>query len=170
MRVPTRPGRPCTCCTSEHHRAIDLALCRGVAIKEISRRYGVTADALYRHQRSHIRPQTIRAGMEQREDAAEAHVGSLALDARKLRAKAIALLLRAEAAGELQTALKGVREATNCLIAEARILGEIDNGPPVSVSVESQPQVVVILPSNGREAPEIIGTAEDAPAIPYEPA
>jgi transposase-like protein len=164
VRLPTRPGRPCTCCTSEHHRAIDLALCRGVAIKQISQRYGVTNAALYRHQRSHIRPQTIRAGMEQRKDAEEAHVGSLALDARKLRYKAIQLLHKAEQASDWASALRGIREVNNCLITEAKLLGEWE-GPQVSVNIENEPQVVVVLPSNGRESPEIIGQTGDFPAI-----
>jgi hypothetical protein len=70
-------------------------------------------------------------------------VTTLALDARRLRAKAIALLLKAEQSGDLNTALRGIKEAAGCLLLEARILGEIDNGPPVSVSVENQAPLCV---------------------------
>jgi hypothetical protein len=69
-----------------HHRSTAPLTRRYVGVclsPKISRQFGVSTDALYRHD---IRPQTLRAVNEQREDAAEAHVGSLALDARRLRA------------------------------------------------------------------------------------
>jgi hypothetical protein len=166
MTTPIRPGRPCSICTDSRRKQIDKAILSGVPMARIVRENpGIGLDSLYRHSKRHIKPAQLVRAAERADEDQDAHVTSLALDARRLRAKAISLLLKAESAGDLNAALRGIKEAAGCLLLEARILGEVDNGPPVSVSVESQPQVVVVLPSNGRESPEIIGSASDFPAI-----
>ena len=47
----------CRTCRHREKAAIDLALARGVAVKAISRRYGVSEQSLYRHSRDHMPPQ-----------------------------------------------------------------------------------------------------------------
>jgi hypothetical protein len=160
MTMPVRPGRPCSICTSPSRKAIDKAILAGTPVAQIAHRFrGLSRDAVYRHGKRHIRPAQMRMAVERADLNEQEHNNSLALDARRLRGKAISLLLKAEQSGDLNTALRGIREAAGCLQLEARILGEIDNGPQVSVNVEqNEPGVVIILPSNGHEPPLAICT------------
>jgi hypothetical protein len=166
--VPKKPGRPCKVCTSEARKRVDTLVVRGVPIAQIARQFpDFTRDNLYRHAHKHIPPEAMRRSIARLEEAEVAHGTGLALEARKMRMKAIALLLKAEQSGDLATALRGIREANACLVTEARLLGELDGPPATTINVESQPQVVVVLPSNGRESPEIIGRAGTL-SIPFE--
>ncbi len=93
----TRPGRPCTICGSEHHKAIDKLILSGQPRARIKRSYpDVSLDALYRHAQRHITRRQMRMASERIDRHAEADESSLAYQARKLRAKAIQLLLCAE--------------------------------------------------------------------------
>jgi hypothetical protein len=117
------------------------------------------------HSQKHLSRAQPRASIDRADEAEEQHEVALVLDARKLRYKAIQLLITAERSGDLTNALRGIREARETLLAEARLSGQLDP-PNINVSVENEaPSVVVILPSNGRESPEIIGNASDFPAI-----
>jgi hypothetical protein len=166
MPLPNRPGRPCSICTSPHHKAIDKAILSGEGIPRIAKRFpSVSEDAIYRHSQRHLSRAQLRARIDRADEAEEQHEIALALDARKLRFKAIQLLMSAERSGDMTNALRGIREARDCLLAEARLSGQLDP-PNISVNVENEaPQVIVVLPANGREAPEIIGNASDFPAI-----
>jgi hypothetical protein len=160
MPLPTRPGRPCSVCTSPERKAIDRAILSGEPVARIAKRFrSVSEDAIYRHSQKHLSRAQLRASIERADEAEEQHEVAFVLEARKLRA--------AERCGDLTNALRGIREARETLLAEARLSGQLDP-PQVNVNVENEgPSVVVILPSNGRESPELIGTAEDTPAIPY---
>ena len=50
-------GHRCHCCTHRERAAIDLALARGVSAYALSKRYGVSTHALYRHAKAHLPPQ-----------------------------------------------------------------------------------------------------------------
>jgi hypothetical protein len=119
----------------------------------------VSSDAIYRHSQKHLSRAQLRAAIDRADAAEEQHQVGLVLDARKLRYKAVQLLLAAERSGDLATAIRGIREARDCLLAEARLSGQLDP-PSVNVNVENEaPSVVVVLPANGREPPELIGEA-----------
>jgi hypothetical protein len=47
----------CSTCRHREHAAIDLALARGVAVRALARRYGLSIDSLYRHAKAHLPPQ-----------------------------------------------------------------------------------------------------------------
>jgi hypothetical protein len=161
-----KPGRPCSVCSSPHRQQIDLEIVKGTPIARISRRYAdLTDDAISRHAKRHIPSETLLEALERRSDDEKAHGTGLALEARKMRAKAIQLLLAAEQAGDLQGALRGVREANACLVTEAKLRGEWDSGPGVNVGVkvETEPRYVVILPANGRESPDTVIEGEAKP-------
>jgi hypothetical protein len=67
-----------------------------------------------------------------------AQADSLLQDVRALRSKAYSLLLAAERAGDLRTALAGVREARECLALLAKIEGAIDERPQVHLHVSAE--------------------------------
>jgi hypothetical protein len=50
----------CKTCNHRERAAIDLALARGVSVRALATRYGLTRDSLYRHQRQHL-PAQLRA-------------------------------------------------------------------------------------------------------------
>jgi transposase-like protein len=161
MPLPTKPGRPCSICSNaERRKAVDRAILSGEPIARIARRFpDVSSDAIYRHSQKHLSRAQLRAAIDRADAAEEQHQVGLVLDARKLRYKAVQLLLAAERSGDLATAIRGIREARDCLLAEARLSGQLDP-PSVNVNVENEaPSVVVVLPANGREPPELIGEA-----------
>jgi hypothetical protein len=71
--------------------------------------------------------------------AVEAAEGARGIDLRasadELRGKAMGLLAKAEASGDLRTALQGVREAARCLELMGRLGGEIDESVHLNIAI-----------------------------------
>src|SRR5687768_15051314 len=123
--------RVCTVCTHGERAAIDSALVAGEVFRTIAHRFALSEDALKRHKREHL-----PARMAKAQEAAEvAQAGTLLDEAKALRSKAYSLLLSAERAGDLRTALAGVREARCCLELLAKLVGELDERPQVNLLV-----------------------------------
>jgi hypothetical protein len=55
-----------------------------------------------------------------------------------LRNKAMALLLKAEAAGDYRTALAGIRESRACIETLLEVEGELDRRPQVTIVTNPQ--------------------------------
>jgi len=123
--------RTCTICTNPDRAAIDRALVAGDAYRTIAQRYGTSATALHRHKADHLPAKLAQAAAAtQTADAID-----LLSEVRALRRKAYSLLLQAEAAGDIRTALAGVREARACLELLGEMEGEIDRRPIVNILV-----------------------------------
>jgi len=123
--------RVCSICVHDGRAAIDAALVAGTALRDVARQHAVSKDALFRHRSDHIPARLAKA-----QDAAEvAQADDLLREVRALRGKAYSLLLKAEAAGDIRTALAGIREARGCLELLAKLLGELDERPTVNVLV-----------------------------------
>lgn len=120
--------RKCTICEHEQVEAINQELIRGMSYRKISQKFSLSYDALYRH-REHIPAEIAKA--QQIDEAARAD--SLFFQVKELQAKAWELLNKAEAAGELKTALIGVREAKGCLELLAKVQGELDQEGAVNI-------------------------------------
>jgi hypothetical protein len=135
--------RTCTVCVHDGRAAIDAALVAGTALRDIARHHAVSKDALFRHRSDHIPAQLAKA-----QDAAEvAQADDLLREVRALRGKAYSLLLKAEAAGDIRTALAGIREARGCLELLAKLLGELDERPTVNILIHpgfQQAQTVIL--------------------------
>ena len=123
--------RVCTVCQHVERAAIDEALVRGVAYRVIARQFDLGKDALGRHHAEHL-PALLLKGQA----AAEmSQADRLLADVRGLRETAYRLLLAAEAAGDLKTALLGVREARGCLELLAKLSGELDERPQLNLVI-----------------------------------
>jgi len=123
--------RTCSVCAHAQREAIDRALVAGESAPRIAALYRVSDDALLRHKEAHL-----PARLAQARDAAEvAQADDLLAQLRGLRSKAVAILLRAEAEGDLRTALAGIREARGCLELLAELEGELDRRAVVNVLV-----------------------------------
>jgi hypothetical protein len=125
--------RVCTICTHDQRLAIDRALVEGESAPRIAAKYRVSDDAITRH-RAHI-----PAKLAQAQDAEEAaQADDLLRHVRALRGKSYALLQKAETAGDLKTALLGIREARACLELLAKLQGQLDERPIVNVLISPQ--------------------------------
>lgn len=124
-------SRACSICAHPNRDAIDKALVAGVANRRIAAQHAVSEQAIRRHRAEHL-PEKLAASQE----AAEvAQADDLLRELRALRSKAYGLLLKAEAAGDIRTALAGVREARGCLELFAELEGELDRRPTVNVLI-----------------------------------
>jgi len=98
-------------------------------LRGIARTYRVSEDALTRHKAGHIAPAIATA----HEAETVAQADDLLRQLRGLHSKAVSLLLAAERAGDLRTALAGVREARGCLEVLLEVEGELDRRAQVNV-------------------------------------
>jgi hypothetical protein len=125
--------RVCTICTHDQRPAIGQALVDGESAPRIAAKYRVSDDAVTRH-RAHIPPKLAQA----QEAQATAQADDLLAQVKGLRSKAVGLLLKAEAAGDIRTALLGVREARACLELLAEMEGELNRAPQINILVNPQ--------------------------------
>ena len=121
-------GRRCSVCDHAEREAIDRAIIAAEGIAAISRHFAVSQDAISRHRAAHLPRAVIQAGAEAVAEAEGLRGASLLDQAAELRDKAVKLLNSAERAGDLRTALAGVREARGCLELMAKLTGDLDAG------------------------------------------
>lgn len=128
-------GRPCTVCAHPSREAIDRALVNGEPDTGVSAKFrGITDDAVRRHRESHLPKSLVRA----RAAAEVARADSLLEQVSSLKARAVAILDRAEEAGDLRSALGGIREARGCLELLGRLEGELPDAPMVNLVLSVQ--------------------------------
>jgi hypothetical protein len=124
--------RICTICSHPQRDEIDRLLVAADASNlGISSLFGVSESALRRHKSRHMPAALARAHAAEvvaNADDLLAHVG-------ELHAKARDLLGKAETAGDLKTALQGVREARGCLELLGRLMGELQDGQTINVLI-----------------------------------
>jgi len=123
--------RACSVCQHEHRDRIDPVLLAGASYRAIARQFALSKDAVARHCADHL-PETL-AKAQQAADVA--HADDLLAEVRTLQQTALTLLGKAEAAGDLRTALVGVREVRACLELLARLLGELDERPQLNILI-----------------------------------
>ncbi len=126
--------RKCTVCEHEKVEEINRLLLKGVPLRDLAGRYSVSKTALHRHKKSHLPAELTKA--REAQDVTKAD--SLLDQVTELRDKALSILDKAEQAGDLRTALQGVREAKGCLELLARLQGELQERTTVNVLVNPQ--------------------------------
>jgi hypothetical protein len=124
----------CSVCKHPKLQAINHALIAGRSCREIAAQYRTSPDAMERHKASHL-PRVLKDTQETDEVS---HANDLLYQVRILQARALRILIRAEAAGDLRTALAGVREATRCIELLARLTGDLDERPVVNLLVSAE--------------------------------
>ncbi len=126
--------RVCSCCTHAEREAINAALVANEPYRTIADRYGLSHQALMRHKAEHL-PSIMVKSEEAREVA---HADDLVWQIKQLRNKAIGILGKAETAGDLKTALMGVREARACIELLAEMEGEINRRPVFNLYMSAE--------------------------------
>jgi hypothetical protein len=126
--------RKCAICTHPDKEAIDEALVRGIAFPTLVAKYRVSKDSLSRHKGNHLPAKLVMA--QAAEEVAQAD--DLVSQVQDLQARALAILGKAETAGDLRTALGAIREGRGNLELLAKLLGELDERPVVNFTVSPE--------------------------------
>jgi len=98
----------------------------------------LSVTALHRHKSDHLAPTLVKA----REAEEVSRADDLLAQVQQLQAKALDLLRKAEAQGDLRTALQGIREARGCLELLAELTQQLDRRPQVNVLLAPEWQAV----------------------------
>lgn len=126
--------RTCTVCNHPERLEIDRALLDGEAYRHIAARFDTSTGALQRH-REHLPNQLVKASEAQE----VAQADNLLAQVKSLQTRALSILDRADAAGDLRTALSAIREARGNLELLAKLLGELQP-ESTTVNVYSTPE------------------------------
>jgi hypothetical protein len=126
--------RSCTICGHPDGEAIDQALVEGRPNRRIASHYDVTERAVRNHKANHLPASLAKA----REAEEVAQADELLGQVRDLQERALAILDKAEEAGELRTALGAIREARGNLELLAKLLGELDDRPQVNILISPE--------------------------------
>jgi hypothetical protein len=117
-------ARNCTICTHHRRDVMDKALLRGEQIAIVSRRFGVSEDALGRH-RKHAQLVIAKAAAvaEQHELA---YGSALLAEIGRIRADAERLQLESERRQDVRGALRAIHERLAVVELEAKLSGQIE--------------------------------------------
>src|SRR5215210_3494991 len=122
-------GRHCTVCDHGDRPAVDMALVNHRPYRHIAAQFKLSTSALVRHHDDHLPEALTKA----KAAAETANADDLLAQLRALRSKAMALLLKAEQAGDIRTALAGVREARSTLELLLEVEQRIDRRPTLNL-------------------------------------
>jgi hypothetical protein len=123
--------RTCTICNHPEREAIDKALIDNVAFRRIATLYGLSEASVRRHKGDHLPGELVKS-----EQAAEiAHADSLIDQVRDLQRQAKTIKDKAEIAGDLKTALVGIRELSRLIELMGKLQGELQEGATVNILV-----------------------------------
>src|SRR4051812_11771148 len=115
-------ARTCTVCRHPDRPVIDQALINHRPFRSIAVQFSTSKSALIRHYDDHL-PEALTKARAAEEMA---QADDLLEQVKGLRDKAHSIVLTAEQAGDLRTALMGVRETRACLELLLEIEGELD--------------------------------------------
>ncbi|MFC1944689.1 hypothetical protein ACFLX5_04285 [Chloroflexota bacterium] len=114
--------KPCPVCVHAERPTIERAILEGAeSLDQIGQRFALSKWSIFNHKKEHL-PSALLKASEAREVA---RGDSLLEQVKHLQSKALELLDKAEAAGDLRAALQGVREAKGCLELLAKLQGEL---------------------------------------------
>lgn len=121
--------------TVDHHRArqaIEEALARGTPVRLVAERFGLAKSSVQRHKERMAR---VMAGAP---TAGETGADELLAKVRRLQGEAEAILEKSRRAGDDKTALAAIKEARSGLELLAKMVGELQTGTSVNITVSTQ--------------------------------
>lgn len=140
MARPT--GRPCTICTHPARAEIDRGMLSGTPYWNIAERFDVSLGALARHRQEHVPAALARAVEAQTAERELRDAAALLAELDALHGRTLAILEKAERAGDLRTALGAIREARANVALIGEVLQLIDRRPVVNVLTLPELQTV----------------------------
>jgi len=123
--------RRCTACTHPERDEIDRAIVASESNRNIAKRFELTSASVHRHARAHV-PALLRRARDADEMG---RADSLLDQLRCLQRRALRILDTAEAADDPATALRALREVRGTIWLIAKMLGDLNETPAVSVSI-----------------------------------
>jgi len=126
--------RSCTICEHPERKAIDRALVGETSNLSVSSLFDVSESAVRRHKANHLPAKLVMA--EKAHEVAEAD--DLIDQVRNLQQRALAILDRAEEAGELRTALAAISQARGNLELLGKLAGELAQGGQVNIHLNAE--------------------------------
>jgi hypothetical protein len=139
--MPARKNMQCHACRHREHA-------RGVSVLALSRRYGITTDALYRHRKIHLSPQ-LKAKLLQGPDTAidldrlrETESQSLLANLVALRRRLFASFDYAEEMGDTHLLTRVSSQIHTNLEITGKLIGDLGTGSTTINNVLIQPTYV----------------------------
>ncbi len=126
--------RKCTICHHDEREAIDAALVTREPFRDIAGRFGVSKSSLVRHSDDHIPATLVKA--QAATEAAQAD--DLLAQVCDLRDKALAVLMKAEAADDLRAAIGAIREARGCVELFGKLAGQLRDAPTINLFMTAE--------------------------------
>ena len=127
--------RVCTICTHEEREAIDRAVVSGGSNRAIARRWGVSKDAVARHQAEHLPAAIVKA----QEEVDVRNAIDIVKQLRTINGATLRILKRAHDAGDSDTALKAIDRVQKQIELQAKLLGDLEpDGVTVNVLVSPE--------------------------------
>ena len=125
--------RRCSICANERLSEINAALVKG-CYRQIARDFSVSEWATYRHRKDHL-----PVALSKAQEAVEVAEGDSLLDQlRQLHRRFLAILGKAEASGDLRTAIFAGREVRSDIELLAKMSNELGQGITLDVKVSSE--------------------------------
>jgi hypothetical protein len=121
--------RRCTICDHCQRPDIDAALLAGEPYRSIAQRFATSPDAMFRHRSDHL-PATLTQAKEA-ETISQAN--DLLAKVAGIEAEARRIAKKAEAVGDLRTAMSGVRELARLVELLAKLRGELNENQTINV-------------------------------------
>ena len=125
--------RTCTICNHAQRDAIDLSLLEGQPLRNIAERFTVSATALHRH-KDHLPGTLIKA----QEKAEALQTLDVLKQLRAINGASLNILKEARDKKDGNLALKAVDRIQRQIELQAKLLGELQNGPVVNISVSPE--------------------------------
>jgi transposase-like protein len=124
--------RTCTICSHQQRQSIDEELLAGKPFRNIAQRFGTSGTALFRH-KAHLSGAMVKAQEAKEVVRADSLLGQV----QELQAKILAILRKAEGAGDLRTATAAIGQARQNLELLGKLAGELGPDTQVNVLVSS---------------------------------
>jgi hypothetical protein len=140
-------GHQCTVCSSDAVEAIESMLVAGVPYRRIAATHGISTSALSRHRKDHLSAAIVALASGTGSETAGGtgpERGTLVSQLHGLLARARAILDAAECSGKPATALQAIKESRAILETVARVTGELDTRPQVTVNVLGSPEWIEV--------------------------
>ena len=134
-------GMPCSVCASPHRHAVDADLVKGESARAIGLKFKLGERAIQRHRLAHLSPPIAAVQAERAEAGARPIVARL----EAVLAKVECLVEQAEREGSSGVMLAAAREARSGIELLARLSGELDERPQVTVNVLASPEVQALM-------------------------
>jgi hypothetical protein len=162
MAKHRRTGQ-CNCCRHRELAGINLALARGVSVRALARRYQVTRDSLYRHQKNHLPPQ-LRASLIAGPDLSidldklrETESQSLLANLVNLRGRLFSSLDVAEECRDGNMLARVAGQLHNNLELTGKLLGDLHHGGSTTINN------VLVLPAYVEMRVELVNALRPFP-------